>query len=104
MSVRISRNNSIEKWKGFPINVRDIHKVEKKNSIAISVFGYEIKEKHQIYVSRKNVVKKTCQLVIDRRNWQKSITFSIIIRCSENTMEENMFFVNVHKPSVQKKY
>ena len=75
MSVRISRNNSIEKWKGFSINVRDIHKVEKKNSIAISVFGYEIKEKRQIYVSRKNVVKKTCQLVIDRRNRQKSITF-----------------------------
>ena len=75
MSARISRNNSIEKWKGFPSNVREIHKVEKKNSIAISVFGYEIKEKHQIYVSRKNVVKKTCQLVIDRRNWQKSITF-----------------------------
>ena len=24
---------------------------------------------------KKNIVKKTCQLVIDGRNWQKSITF-----------------------------
>ena len=37
----------------FPIKIRDIHKIEKKNSIGISVFGYENKEKHPIYVSKK---------------------------------------------------
>ena len=36
----------------FPV-IRDIHKIEKKNSIDISVFGYENKEKHPIYVSKK---------------------------------------------------
>ena len=36
----------------FPVKVRDIHKIEKKNSISISVFGYENKEKDQIYVSK----------------------------------------------------
>ena len=34
----------------FPVKVRDMHKIEKKNSIGISVFGYENKEKHSIYV------------------------------------------------------
>ena len=41
----------------FPVKVRDVHKIEKKNSIGVSVFGYENKEKRSIYVS-KNVVKK----------------------------------------------
>ena len=41
----------------FPVKIRDIHKFEKTYSISISVFGYENKEKHPIYVS-KNVVKK----------------------------------------------
>ena len=36
-----------------PVNIRDIHKIEKKNFISISVFGYENKEKHPIYVSKK---------------------------------------------------
>ena len=37
----------------FPVKVRDINKIEKKNSIGISAFGYENKEKHPIYVSKK---------------------------------------------------
>ena len=32
------------------VKVRNIHKIEKKNSIGISVFNYENKEKHLIYV------------------------------------------------------
>ena len=32
----------------FPVKFKDIHKIEKKNSIWISVFGYKIKEKHPI--------------------------------------------------------
>ena len=35
-----------------PVKIRYIHKSEKKN-IAISAFGYENKEKHQIYVLKK---------------------------------------------------
>ena len=37
----------------FPVKIGDIHKIEKKNSIGISVFGYENKEKHPVYVSLK---------------------------------------------------
>ena len=36
----------------FPVKIRDIHQIEKKNSIGISVFGYENKEKHPIYASK----------------------------------------------------
>ena len=43
----------------FPIKVRNIHKNEKQNSIGLSVFGYENKEKHPIDVSKKNFMKKS---------------------------------------------
>ena len=33
-----------------PVKNRDIHKIEKKNSIRIGVLGYENKEKHPIYL------------------------------------------------------
>ena len=44
----------------FPVKIRDIHEIEKNNSTGISVFGYENKEKHSIYVSKNVVKKKTC--------------------------------------------
>ena len=34
----------------YPVKIRDIHNIENKNSISISVFGYENKEKYPIYV------------------------------------------------------
>ena len=37
----------------FPVKIRKIHKIEKKNFISISFFGYENKEKHPICVSKK---------------------------------------------------
>ena len=36
----------------LPVKVSVTHNNEKKNSIGISVFGYENKEKHPIYVSK----------------------------------------------------
>ena len=47
------------KYIKFPIKVRDIHKIgkKKKNSIGISAFGYDSKEKQPIYISKN--VKKT---------------------------------------------
>ena len=41
----------------FPVKVRDIHKIEKKNSICISVSGYEIK-KNIHFMYQRNIVKK----------------------------------------------
>ena len=43
----------------LPVKIRDIRNIEKKNFISISVFGYENKEKHPIYVS-KNCCGKAC--------------------------------------------
>ena len=48
----------------FPVKVRHIHKIEKKNSIGISVFGYENKEKHSIYVSKKCYEEKHVDLLL----------------------------------------
>ena len=35
----------------FPVKTKDIHKTEKKNSIGVSVFGYENEEKFPIMKS-----------------------------------------------------
>ena len=48
----------------FPVEVRDIHKIEKKNSIGISVFGYENKEKHLVYVSKHFCEEKHVDLLL----------------------------------------
>ena len=48
-STKILPESLILKTK-FSVKVRDIHKIEKKNSISISVFGYENNKKYPIYV------------------------------------------------------
>ena len=48
----------------FPVKTRDIYKVVKKNSIGISVFGYDNKEKHPIYVSKKYYEGKHFDLIL----------------------------------------
>ena len=48
----------------FPVKVRDIHKIEKNNSIGIGVFGYENEEKHPIYVSKKCCEEKQVDLLL----------------------------------------
>ena len=37
----------------LPVEIKDIHKIKKKNFIGISVFGYKNKENHPIYVSKQ---------------------------------------------------
>ena len=48
----------------FPVKIRVIHKIGKKNSIGISVFGYKNKEKYLIYVSKKYYVEKNIELLL----------------------------------------
>ena len=48
----------------FPVKIREIQKFEKKNSIGISVFGYENKEKYLIYVSKKCCEEKHVDLLL----------------------------------------
>ena len=47
----------------FIVKVRDILKTEKHNSIGISVFGYENKEKYPIYVSN-NTFRRHIDLLL----------------------------------------
>ena len=54
----------------FPVKIRDIHKIEKKN--CISVFGYEIKEKYPIYVS-KNTFKRHVDLLQIREGKMRNV-------------------------------
>ena len=51
-------------FKDIKVKVSDTHKIEKKNSIDISVFSYENKEKHSIYVSKKYCVEKHADLIL----------------------------------------
>ena len=39
----------------FPVETKNILKIEKNNSIVISVFGYENKDKFTIYASKKKI-------------------------------------------------
>ena len=48
----------------FPVKITDIHKLEKKNVMGISVFGYENKEKHPIYVSKECCGEKHVDLLL----------------------------------------
>ena len=48
----------------FPVKTRDIHKIEKKNSIGISIFGYENKVRYPIYVSKKCCKDKHVDLLL----------------------------------------
>ena len=41
----------------FPVNIKDIYKIEKKNYIGSNVCSYENKEKYPINIS-KNVLEK----------------------------------------------
>ena len=49
--------------KKFPIKIRDIHRIEKKNCISINVFEYENKEKYLLYVP-KNTFKTHVDLLL----------------------------------------
>ena len=48
----------------FPVKVRDIQKIEKRNSISINVTGYENKEKHPIYLPTKCCEEKYVNLLL----------------------------------------
>ena len=48
----------------FPVNIGDFYKIEKRNSIRISASGYENKEKHPIYVSKKCCEDKHINLLL----------------------------------------
>ena len=87
----------------LPVKIPEFHETEKKNSIEISVFGYENNEKHPSYVSKrfceqKHVEKKER----DTMCWSKILTLSCMIILY--IVEENIFVDIVYELLVQKKY
>ena len=48
----------------FPVKIRDIHKIEKKNYITISVFGYENKKSIQSMYQRKPCEENHADLLL----------------------------------------
>ena len=91
----------------FPVKIRDIYKIEKTNSIGISVFGYENKEKYPIYVSNKRCENKHVDLLMIGKGkkstmflWKISIHSYMIMYC---IMEENIFVAIVSTLLEQKK-
>ena len=59
----------------FPVKIIDIHKIKKnkKNSIGISVLGYENKEKHPLYVSKKCCENKHVDLLLIGEGEKKAL-------------------------------
>ena len=57
--------NLILKTKFF-IKIRDIHKIEERNCIVISTFGYESEEKYPLDVS-KNTFKHNVDLILQKK-------------------------------------
>ena len=59
----------------FPIKVRDIHKIERKNSIDISLFGYEDMRKYPIYVSKIVLRNKYVDLLLIGEREKKTCSY-----------------------------
>ena len=57
----------------FPVKTRDIHKIEKKNSIGIGVFGYENKVEYPVYVSKKCCEDKHVDLLFIDEGEKKTL-------------------------------
>ena len=93
----------------FPVKVKDNHKIERKNSIGISVFGYENKKKYPIYVSKKCCEDKYVDLLLVE---ERGKNYHVLIKDFNRFMydytsyivEENIFAVIVYKILEQKKY
>ena len=48
----------------LPIKVTDIYQIEKKNSIGMTVFSYQNKDKHQIHRSKNCYVEKQVDILL----------------------------------------
>ena len=70
----------------LPVKVRDIHKIEKNYSIAISVFSCEITKMCQKNVSKKFCEEKKCLFIINRRKKKTTL-------CSYQRFQKIFFFV-----------
>ena len=69
----------------FLVKIREIYKIEKKNTIDIRVFGYENKEKYPSYVSKQCCEEKSGNnnrsTIIDKRRRKKAL-------CADQTFQQ----------------
>ena len=90
------------------MKIRDIHKIE-INSIDISVFGHENKEKHPVYLSKKCCEDKHVDLLlIGEEGKKRYVTIKYLDTFMYNHTlhhrKKTIFGVIVCKLSVQRKY
>ena len=83
--------------------------MKKKNSMDISVFDYEIKEKHPIYVSKRWYEEKHVDLLLIGKESKRSYVLIKEFNASKydytlHCKKKNIFAVIVYKLLVQKKY
>ena len=92
----------------FPVKIRDSIKIEKKNSIGISVFDYGNKEKYQIYVLKQCCEEKLVDLLLigEREKNIKFLSKISVDSCMiiHYIVEENIFVVIVYMLPLQKKF
>ena len=87
----------------FPVKIRDV-----KNSINISVFGYENKEKHPVYVSRKCCEDKHVDLLLigegEKKHYVLIKDFNTFMYDHTLHRERKHFAVIVYMFLLQKKF
>ena len=92
----------------FLVKISDIHKIKKINSIGINIFGYENKEKHPIYVSKKYCEENHVDLLLigeeGKRHYALIKNFNTFMYDHTLHREKNIFVDIVYKLLVQKKY
>ena len=90
------------------VKIRDVHKIEKKNFIAISVFGYQNKEKYSVYVSKECCEAEHVDLLLigeeDKRYYVLTKDFKTIMYSDTLYGERKHFVVIASKLLLQKKY
>ena len=88
----------------FPVKIKDIHKIEKKYSISISVIRYENKEKHAIYVSKKRCEEKHLKLLLMGEGEKKHYVFIKDFNTFVYDHTLHIFVVIAYMFSLQKKF
>ena len=92
----------------FPVSVKHYNKIEKQNSINISVFGYEDKQTYPIYVSKEKYEDHMELLLITENENKHYVLIKDITKTKhitkQNTKRENTFVCTVFNVSVLKEY
>ena len=87
----------------FPVSVKDYHKVKKKNTININVFGYENSKPFPFYVSKERY-NDVMNLLLIKDHYVLIYDFNRFMYNQTNTKKRNTFACIVCNVSLLKKY